>query len=1110
LTGLYNRRYLLVEVPKQLEETQCNGVPLSIALIDMDHFKNVNDTYGHTRGDTVLKEFGEFLKNLLRQNDTVFRYGGDEFICILPDSDYKQAANISKRFIQQCKTREFTKIRLTLSIGIASSPENAKDWNSLFEIADRNLYSAKRHGRDQIGIFEEEKKVLIIPTKEIIGRNEELTRLKELINPIFSDIGGAVCISGEIGVGKTRLVQEIVRNPDFQNIRFLNSNLSATTKSIPYYPFREIIRTAIKKGGEESLFEMPQAYQIELVKIVPELSGKSRGLDKGILILDKFRLFEGVRRFLVLRASKDPLFVCFDNIHWADNGSLELLHYLVRALKENPIFFFFVYRIEEANNSSFQNVLQLMIREGLYERTNLEPLETADVARMISLIMDGSPPSELTQYILKETGGNPYFTEELMKSLEANGAFIRKKDRWVFDKSKRVVIPYSVEGVVDRKLAMLSNEACDLLEYAAVIGREFDFTLLRDITRMNEGHLFDLMDEILGLRLLRERELGYSFSGDVIREVIYHRLGGVKLRRYHQTIGEWLSSIYAGRTDEVIEELAHHFYLSGDWHRALKYSIIAADKAQQTYANKDAIRFYSWVLECLREKVIEDWHAKEIEYLRKRAEVWILVGENNEAFQDLKVAFEKAKKIKNRKEQADCLTAFSEVYRKISQYNNAKEKIEKALKIYQNIGDRKGEALCFHLLGDVYYFVGENQKALHFCQYSLKIRKEIGDRQGEAATLNNLGVMYKSLGEYSKALEFLEHALKIRKEIGDRQGEAVGFNNIGIIYKSLGEYSKALEFYEHALNIAKEIGNRQGEAITLVNNGIIYDTFGEHSKALEFYEHALKIRKEIGDRQGEAITLNNIGLIYDTFGEYSKALEFLEHSIKIAKKIGNPYIETESLNNIGIINIKLGKYSKALEFLEHSIKIAKKIGERKIEAGGLAGIGGIFFEKDDFLTAKKYYNEAYSIAKDIKSKPLIFDTSLSIASVYLVENNLCDAEKQLNEILSLVDELDSKEMKAGALCLSGRFYTKKKNWVKARFCFNESISIFQGIKRKFDLAQVYYYQGLMSKESGDKPEAKKSFAKAMRIFKKLGAKRWIERVKDKETGRRGDKGENFK
>jgi hypothetical protein len=199
------------------------------------------------------------------------------------------------------------------------------------------------------------------------------------------------------------LVQEIAKDADFHNIQFLSSSLSTTTRSISYYPFREIARAVIEDCGMGFIEGIPRIYQIELMKIVPELS--TRIEEKGhIYMVDKFRFFEGVRKFLECRASDVPLFICLDNVHWADDVSLDLLYYLVRTLRDTPVYFFLVYRIEEARGGSFPNVLSFMSREGLYERVELESLKKPDVARILSFILDCNPSSELTEYIIKETG----------------------------------------------------------------------------------------------------------------------------------------------------------------------------------------------------------------------------------------------------------------------------------------------------------------------------------------------------------------------------------------------------------------------------------------------------------------------------------------------------------------------------------------------------------------------------------------------------------------------------------------------------------------------------------------------------------------------------------
>ncbi|MCK4527590.1 tetratricopeptide repeat protein, partial [candidate division WOR-3 bacterium] len=751
------------------------------------------------------------------------------------------------------------------------------------------------------------------------------------------------------------------------------------------------------------------------------------------------------------------LFICLDNINWADDASLELLHYLIRTLKDSPVFFFLVYRVEEAKDSSFQKVLQLMSREGLYNNIGLDPLKTVDVARMLSFIIDSNPSVELTDYIFKETGGNPFFIEELMKSLETNDAIVWEDNKWIFDKDKKVIIPYSLEGVVERKLGMMNSEAHSLLEYAAVIGREFDFSFLQDITKMNEGQLFDLMDEILEMRLLKESGGEcYRFTEAIIREIIYQKIPGVKLKHYHQTVGEELLSIYKDNIESIIEELAHHFYLSKDRDRAIEYSVLAGDRAKDAYANQDAIRFYTRVIEYLRDKITTGVELREIECLRKRAVILNLVGKNEKALVDLETAVNKAKRINNKKEEANCLIEFCKIHQDSAQYNEAKKKAKISLEIFQ----------------------------------------ELNERKGEAQSLNNIGSVYDDLSEYSTALEFYKRSLKIVEEIGDRKDEAKTLNNIGTTHWYLGGYSTALEFYQRSLKIVDEIGDRKDEAKILNNIGIVNNDLGEYSTCLEFFKRSLKIIEEIGDRKDEAKILNNIGVIHRHLGKYTEALKFYKRSLKIIEEIGTRKYKSGVLHNIGIIHCHLGEYSTALEFYERSLKIRKELADRQGEAETLSSIGNVFLEVGNFTKAKRYFNNAYSIAREIKSKPLLADVSLGLTSVYIEKNNLKKANTELKQVSSLAEELTSKGIKAEALCLSGRLHTKGKEWNEAKTSFEQSISLLKKIKNKIELAKVYYYQSLMFKDYGDKTNAKEAFTKAMKFFKEIGSKGWIKKIKE--------------
>jgi len=1058
LTGLFNRRYLNKYTKKHVAITQYHSPPLSILVIDIDHFKNINDTYGHARGDIVLKEFAKFLKHTLRQNDTVFRYGGDEFICFLPNSDYNQSLKIAERLIEYCRKKEFSQIRITISLGIASFPDCSNNWKDLFEFADKNLYSAKRHGRNQIGYFIEDKKRLIIPTKEIIGRDKELKSIAKFIKKLHSGIGKTLCISGEAGVGKTRLIQEIMKDSNYQNIQFLRTNLSATTKSIPYYPIREILHDIIRSTDEKCFDQLPKAYRIELTKIIPELFGDSQAREHPFMT-DKFRLFEGVKKFLKLRCYKSPLFICVDNIHWSDEPSLELLNYLVRALKDYSILFVFVYRIEEVEEGLFYNILQLMSRENIYDEIRIETLEIADTMRMLTLILDSPLSHEIIKYIFNKTGGNPFFIEELIKSMEENRELIWNRKEWVLDEKRDIVIPISLESVVERKLNLIDKEAKNILEYMAVIGREFNFSFLMDVSGINEGQLFDLIDEIVKMRLLSESEgEKYYFSEDIIRDIIYNQIIKSKLKHYHKTTGNKLEERNKDNIENFAEELSFHFHLSGDCKNTLKYSIIAGDKARNSYANKDAIRFYTWAINCLSEnKFKDDGEMKMIDCLKKRAKVLSITGENDIVIEDLNRAIDISKRSNQKEMEADCYIQLSKTFQDKSQYNKTNKLVNKALKIYKKLGNLKGEALCYNCNANTHFYIGEYKSALDLNKQALEIREKINDKKGIIESLNNYGIVYQNLGENETALNFYKRVLSIVDETGDLRGKSRGLNNIGVVYYNQGDYLKALKFYNDSLKIIKEIGHIQVEAIILNNIGSIYHIMCNYKEAMEYYEKALYILSNMGHKQAMVTTFYNLG----------------------------------------IINFDKGYFEDAMSYFKPCLALGEEIGDKKMEAACLASMGGLFMEDNNYTKAKKHIFKAYNIASEIKSKFLISYIILSIITYHLDKGELDKAELRLAENMKLVKELKSKEFEGEVLNLYGRYYTEKKQWEKALSYYKKAIALFKKLNNFSNNARTYYSLAHMYKKMGEDVKKRRYMNIARKMFKKCEANGWLEKI-DKE------------
>ncbi len=153
LTGLFNHRTFQSKADEALAQAKRYGRKCSVILTDIDHFKSVNDTYGHPTGDAVLKNVAKILREKARDTDVVARYGGEEFAIIMPETDARGAQVIAERIREAIKAETFATeigpLKVTLSLGIATCPDHVVDKQALIDLADQCLYHAKRNGRNQ-------------------------------------------------------------------------------------------------------------------------------------------------------------------------------------------------------------------------------------------------------------------------------------------------------------------------------------------------------------------------------------------------------------------------------------------------------------------------------------------------------------------------------------------------------------------------------------------------------------------------------------------------------------------------------------------------------------------------------------------------------------------------------------------------------------------------------------------------------------------------------------------------------------------------------------------------------------------------------------------------
>jgi diguanylate cyclase (GGDEF)-like protein len=153
LTGVYNRGFFDSVLTLQAASAVRSGRPLTLMLVDVDHFKSINDTYGHAEGDATLVAIAAAIKAAVRASDVVARYGGEEFAVVLPETPASEGLGLAERIraaVPLARGPKGAARRITVTIGLATLPDDAADTAGLLECADRRLYAGKRSGRDQV------------------------------------------------------------------------------------------------------------------------------------------------------------------------------------------------------------------------------------------------------------------------------------------------------------------------------------------------------------------------------------------------------------------------------------------------------------------------------------------------------------------------------------------------------------------------------------------------------------------------------------------------------------------------------------------------------------------------------------------------------------------------------------------------------------------------------------------------------------------------------------------------------------------------------------------------------------------------------------------------
>ncbi|MGC9333142.1 MAG: ABC transporter substrate-binding protein, partial [Anaerolineae bacterium] len=455
---------------------------------------------------------------------------------------------------------------------------------------------------------------------KLVGRDDELAFLEDCWQAVPAGQGGLVLISGEAGVGKTRLVEEFAHRLRSQNVRVLWGRCYEFERMLPYQPIADALRTMLPSIPSSQLRSFPAWTLAEVARLVPAILDKRPEIEIAPMIAtgeERARLLDATGCLLGGLSCTAPLLLVLEDLQWASESTLQMLHYLAHHLTGQSLLMVGTFRPEGlAASHPVLDLRRQLMREQVAKSLRLRRISAADVEALVKEMSGaGEAIIPLAKRLYLETEGNPFFLVEIVSALFELGVIHLEGGAWqgAFHQIslQELPLPASVSALIEARTRRLGEDTQDALKVAAVLGREFDFDLLNAVWERGEDETLGALDELLRHRLIDEGRgttaRDYAFTHHKMQQVVYAGIPRRRRQQTHAQVATMMEQLYAPRTEELAGEMAFHFR-EGMQHdkalteKAVAYTLKAADQARLAYAQREAVGYYQQALRILQEQ----------------------------------------------------------------------------------------------------------------------------------------------------------------------------------------------------------------------------------------------------------------------------------------------------------------------------------------------------------------------------------------------------------------------------------------------------------------------------------------------------------------------------
>jgi eukaryotic-like serine/threonine-protein kinase len=798
-------------------------------------------------------------------------------------------------------------------------PASAKEIVDILKSIDAAAESAVKDSTAEMLMLDR------ITRGRMVARERELSEMKSILKKAQTGEGHVLFVSGESGIGKTRLVKELLAQAAVSGARTL-SGACYSEGGVPYAPFPQLIADSFRIKSSE--LDLPDYALADLAAISPELRSLSPSMPPAAPLesqSDQHRLFESISTWAAAAAARQPLLIFIDDIHWADRSTIYLIRHLARRLQQNRMLVVLTYReVELQDSSPVSSLIVDLNRERLSTRIKLSRLNREETQAMLEAMLNpsGAIPAALIDAIYRETEGNPFFIEEVTKALIEEGKICNTGECWVAPPDAEIEIPQSIRQTIQSRLSRLPQPAQDMLLLASIGGRQFDFEVIREASELDEDTLIDALEAAERAQIISELKISlkgpsFTFVHGLIPATLRESTSTLRRQRLHRRLAWAIEEVFPNEPTQF-ETLAYHFEQGGEVEQAIHYYSQAAEKALLIYANQEAEKYCRQALEMEPEginrarllSVLGEALFRQSHYDQAR-QYWLEAIEIYRQLSDPdSVAYQYAKVGRATWYLDDAPGSLSVSLQGISEVKAMAETSGKL--------EFRGYAYLLHEAARAYCFNNQPSEALPLCRQALELGERLGNLEVQAETLATMGIIYtQPLEEREK---YLLSAIAIAEQAGLPASAARAHMNLGAI---LRERPAIEEAFEHIM-IAEERAGSWGNPSW--QHGFL-GAAAELALALGKFKWVEDIMAKMEALQGDipnpAIPKLYARLLKSQYlrftGLMEEAKNILLESLQDERVIGEKKIELSFLHVLTDIYMEEGQLEEALALLQNGL-----------------------------------------------------------------------------------------------------------------------------------------------------------------------------------------------